>query len=70
MWAAEQETSRETMKIDAEAMRAGGASKSEVDQYNRWYEKWTNALLHDNDTLRNDTVFGASGFVLVIGRKK
>jgi SAM-dependent methyltransferase len=61
---------KETRKVDAEAMRAGGASEKEIDQYNRWYEKWMSGLLRDNDKLRNDTVFGAGGFVLVIGRKK
>ena len=60
---------KETKKIDARAMRAGGASTKEIDRYNRWYEKWTKSLLQDDEKLRNDTVFATGGFVLVIGRK-
>lgn len=60
---------KETKRDDAKAMRAGGASMKEFDQYNQWYEKWTEGLLQDNEELRNDTVFGAGGFVLVRGRK-
>ena len=60
---------KETRKLDSVAMQAGGASKREVTQYNQWYEKWTKDLLGDNEKLRNDTVFSAGGFVLVIGRK-
>jgi hypothetical protein len=51
-------------------MQAGGASKKEIDQYNRWWEKWMMGLLDDNEKLRNDTVFGAGGIVLVAGRKQ
>ena len=60
---------KETKKDNAKAARAGGASMKEFDHYNRWYEKWTKGLLEDNEKLRNDTVFGAGGFVLVLGRK-
>jgi ubiquinone/menaquinone biosynthesis C-methylase UbiE len=63
-------TFRETKKLDAKAMQAGGASKKEIDQYNRWWEKWMMGLLDDNEKLRNDTVFGAGGIVLVAGRKQ
>ena len=61
---------KETKKVDAKAMLAGGASKEEIGRYNRWFEKWTKGLLADAEKLRNDTVFSAGGFVLVIGRKK
>lgn len=60
---------RETKKLDTRAMLAGGASKKEIDYYNRWWEKWVKSLLEDDEKLRNDTVFGAGGFVLVRGQK-
>lgn len=60
---------KQTKKMDAQAMKAGGASKRSINEYNRWYEKWMKSLLDDNEKLRNDTVFGAGGFVLVAGRK-
>jgi ubiquinone/menaquinone biosynthesis C-methylase UbiE len=63
-------TFQETKKLDAKAMQAGGASKKKIDQYNRWFEKWTKGMLDDNEKLRNDTVFGAGGMVLVAGRKQ
>ena len=61
---------KETRKLDSVAMQAGGATKREIAQYDRWFEKWTNELLGSNEKLRDDTVFSASGFVIVIGRKK
>ena len=60
---------KETKSLDAKAMLAGGATRKEIDQYNRWWEEWMKSLLKDNEKLRNDTVFGAGGFVLVLGRK-
>ena len=61
---------KETRKLDAKAMRAGGAPKKKIDEYNRWFEKWTIGMLNDNEKLRNDTVFSTGGIVLVAGRKK
>ena len=61
---------KETRKLDSVAMQAGGATKEEIAQYDRWFEKWTNDLLSDTEKLRNDAVFSASGFVMVIGHKK
>ena len=63
-------TYKETKKLDDKAMQAGGASKRNIDLYNRWFEKWTKGMLDDNEKLRNDTVFGAGGMVLVAGRKQ
>ena len=63
-------TFKETKKLDAKAMASGGASRKEIDEYNRWYEMWTKSLLDDHQKLRNDTVFGAGGMVLVAGRKQ
>ncbi len=63
------ETFKETKKLNARAMASGGASRKEIDEYNRWYERWTKSLLDDHHKLRNDTVFGAGGMVLVAGRK-
>jgi len=63
-------TFKETRKLDAKAMQAGGASKRKIDQYNRWYEKWMKGMLEDNEKLRNDTVFSTGGIVLVAGRKQ
>jgi len=63
-------TFKETRKLDAKAMQAGGASKRKIDQYNRWFENWMKGMLADNEKLRNDTVFSTGGIVLVAGRKK
>src|SRR5205807_406358 len=60
---------KETRKLDAKAMLAGGASKRKIDQYNRWFVKWMKGMLDDNEKLRNDTVFSTGGIVLVAGRK-
>ncbi len=63
-------TFKETKKLDAKAMEAGGASRREIDEYNRWFEKWATELLDNNEKLRNDTVFSTGGIVLVAGRKQ
>ena len=62
-------TFKETKKLDAKAMLAGGASRKEINQYDAWVEKWMNSLLADDEKLRNDTAFGAGGMVLAAGRK-
>ncbi len=63
-------TFKETRKLDAKAMQAGGASKKKIDQYNRWFETWMKGMLDDNEKLRDDTVFSTAGIVLVAGRKQ
>jgi ubiquinone/menaquinone biosynthesis C-methylase UbiE len=63
-------TLKETKKLDAKAMASGGASKKEIDAYNRWYVRWTKSLLDDHQKLRNNTVFSTGGMVLVAGRKQ
>ncbi len=62
-------TFKETKKLDAKAMLAGGASRKKINQYNAWFEKWMKSLLDDNEKLRNDTSFSAAGMVLAAGRK-
>jgi ubiquinone/menaquinone biosynthesis C-methylase UbiE len=64
------ETFKETKKLDAKAMASGGASRKQIEEYNRWYERWTKSLLDDHQKLRNDTVFSTGGMVLVAGRKQ
>jgi len=61
---------KETKKLDAKAMMAGGAPKPKIDLYNRWVEKWMNSLLDDDEKLRNDTVLSTGGMFLVAGRKQ
>ncbi len=63
-------TFKETKRLDAKAMSSGGASRKEIDEYNRWYERWTKSLLDDHQKLRNDAVFSTGGMVLVAGRKQ
>jgi ubiquinone/menaquinone biosynthesis C-methylase UbiE len=63
-------TFKETRKLDAKAMQAGGASKTKIEQYNRWFENWIRGMLDDNEKLRNDTVFSTGEMVLVAGRKQ
>lgn len=60
---------KENKRLDGKAMRAGGASKREIDRYNRWFEKWARGLLSDDHKLRNDTGLSVSGMFLVAGRK-
>ena len=62
-------TFKETRGVSDKAMIAGGASKTNVARYNRWFEKFTEGLLSDDKLLRRDTTFGAGGMYLVAGRK-
>ena len=48
-------------------MRAGGASKREIERYDRWFERWAQGLLRDDQKLRNDTGLSVSGMFLVAG---
>ncbi len=63
------EVFKENKKLDGKAMRAGGASKREIERYNRWFEKWAQGLLKDDNKLRGDTGLSVSGMFLVAGRK-
>lgn len=56
-------TLKETKKLDTKAMRAGGAPKKKIDEYNRWVEKWMKGMTGDDEKLRNDTVFNTEGIV-------
>ncbi len=59
---------KETKKVSDKAMLAGGASKSDVGKYNRWFEGFLKSLLKSDQKLRNDTTFGAGAMYLVAGR--
>jgi len=59
---------RETKKVSDKAMLAGGASKSDVSRYNRWFAGFLKGLLKSDQKLRNDTTFGAGAMYLVAGR--
>jgi ubiquinone/menaquinone biosynthesis C-methylase UbiE len=63
------EVFKQNKKLDGKAMRAGGASKRQIDRYSRWYEKWAQGLLKDDQKLRDDTRLSVGGMFLVAGRK-
>ncbi len=63
------EVFKQNKKLDGKAMRAGGASKRQIDRYNRWFERWARGLLKDDQKLRDDTGLSVGGFFLVAGRK-
>ena len=62
------EVFKETKKLDGRAMIAGGASKSQIDRYNQWFEKWARGLLRDDQKLRDYTGLSVAGMFLVAGR--
>ena len=68
-WAFELATFRETRSVSDKAMIAGGASRSDIAKYNRWYEGYTQGLLNSDEKLRTDTTFSAGAMYLIAGRK-
>ena len=60
---------KQTKKLDSRSMLAGGASKTDINKYNRWVENHARQLLRDTDKLRHDTLVSASGMYVVAGRK-
>jgi hypothetical protein len=63
-------TFKETKQVSDKAMLAGGASRSNIAMYNRWFERYIKGLLRNEERLRTDTKFGAGAMYLVAGRKE
>ncbi len=64
----ERATSKETRNLDRRYLRAGGMSRSEVNNYFHRYEARMKRLLSDDTKLRENTSFYGAGFIIATGR--